>query len=334
MASAAEQEERIATIVEVAGASPEQARNLLLATDWSVENAIGLHFASADGAAPAPRHDAGPVAAASADGAAGEGEAGEDDDPEEPQPPPQPGLLGSIGRAAGSTWQSFMGIASEDFDDWFLQRFGTPKPTFCQTHFGDTIRQALEEKRLVLLFFYGKEDVATQTLCREVLQNPLILRTLRQSYSVWGADVCRFEPAQLARLLGVNIFPGLCVLQPLPNGFDHAVCLEWPLGTFALPIFRLGPLHYDELLNTEECITALTGAASDHQASIAQRRAQQERQTRRIAEERLLKASQDREYEEALLADQLRTVESLERPAGRGEAVHGEPAREEAADAR
>eukprot|EP00913_Durusdinium_trenchii_P023273 g21851.t1 len=90
--------------------------------------------------------------------------------------------------------QALLGVASEDFEQWFQDRYGPPTPVFV------------------------KEDLL-----------------------LWAGDVSRFEPSQVARLLGLQRFPALVLLQPVANDVNYHAnvdfhCVEWPLGTFCVPL--------------------------------------------------------------------------------------------------
>ncbi|CAE7577470.1 PUX10, partial [Symbiodinium necroappetens] len=111
-------------------------------------------------------------------------------------------------------------LQKKDFDQWFLDRFGPPAPSFCKTSFGDAVQRGLNEGMLVMAWFHEADGPATERFCREVLQNELVLGLLQDTFLLWAGDVCRFEPSQIARLMGLTKFPSLVLLQPLANGFD------------------------------------------------------------------------------------------------------------------
>jgi len=227
-------------------------------------------------------------------------------------PPDSGGYFGSIGRAFTGLSHAILGVAPEDFEAWFGARYGLPAPTFSKLCFGETVKSALDEGRLLLLWFHQDESTATEKLCKEILQNISVLRVIRRSYTLWAGDTCRFEPGQIAKLLTVTVFPTLVICQPLQHGFDHTFCLEWPLGTFAQPLFRLSPEEQGQSLNTDQAIAVLTSAADDHRNEIQNRESQAARRSSQLAEERRLREEQDREFEESLLADQLAAVRRSE----------------------
>lgn len=324
----ADRQETVAQLTEVTGLDEATARRLLEVADWNVENAIALHFASDGGDSHAPG-DFAPAATAGAAGAAGPaaaapdrpGQQSENADLEESElafgaeqahAAANSGWFGSFGRALSSVGQAVLGVASEDFDCWFATRYGAPTPPFSKESFGDTVKSCLAESKLLLVWLHQDESPATEVLCRDILQNPMIFRNFRTSFKIWAGDVCRFEPGQIARLVGATIFPTLCVLQPLRNGYDQAFCIEWPLGSFAQPLFRISPVSRGELLNADEAIAAISTAAQDHQDRTSARDEQQQRRALQNEEARLLREAQDREFEESLLADQVAEVNRMQ----------------------
>jgi hypothetical protein len=222
------------------------------------------------------------------------------------------GWFASIGNAVSRLSQVVLGISSEEFENWFTTRYGTPCPAWSKDSFGDTVTGALSSNRLLLLWFHQDENDASENLCRQVFQNTMVIEMVKQSYVCWAGDVNRFEPGQIARLLGANTFPTVVVLQPLRHGYDHTFCLEWPLNTFAQPLFRLSPTVPGEALNADQAITALVTAAQDH--GDAQQIREEERMARdnRLAEDRRLREEQQRELEESMLIDQMKKISEQE----------------------
>lgn len=313
-----EKQGREAQLCEFAGISGEPARLLLEVTRWSVEDALALHFAGlGDGAEDAEGIGALPASASLAceeidvaPAAGGEGDAAA------AQLAPareSVGWFGSISSAISGVSQAVLGVASEDFEDWFASRYGAPTPSFSTEPYGDSVTSALAQGRLLLIWFHQDESVATQKLCTEVFQSTYVTPLLAESYTVWAGDVCRFEPWQIARLLSVATFPTVVACQPLQHGYDAGdVCLEWPLGHFARPLFRLSPASAGEALDSDQVIAALASAAADHRGVAEERSSAATARSLHLAEERRLREEQDREYEEALLMDQVAAVSRLE----------------------
>eukprot|EP00408_Alexandrium_pacificum_P004663 CAMPEP_0171230432 /NCGR_PEP_ID=MMETSP0790-20130122/39395_1 /TAXON_ID=2925 /ORGANISM="Alexandrium catenella, Strain OF101" /LENGTH=354 /DNA_ID=CAMNT_0011696647 /DNA_START=21 /DNA_END=1082 /DNA_ORIENTATION=- len=323
-----QQQDQVVQLCEVAGVSPEEARQLLEATQWRIEDAVALHFAGgaqeeelayreaaaaaardSDPSRPATAPPEPPPAPPRPEGGSGNAATAAADAP----PQEQSGWLGSFGRRLTDIGQAIMGVASEDFEYWFAGRYGEPMPAFSKVCFGDAVKAALQDHRLLLLWFHQDESEATQILCRDILQNELVLQMISRSYSLWAGDVGRFEPGQIARQLSIAAFPALVVCQPLRSAFDaDSACLEWPLGTFVQPLFRLAPPAQGASLAPDQAIAALTSAAEDHHDEVQAVEAQRVARSSQIAEERALREQQDREFEESLLQDQLAEVRRSE----------------------
>lgn len=229
-----------------------------------------------------------------------------------PQEQPQ-GLFAAIGRGLWGISSAVMGVSSEDFEYWFSSRFKDPVPQFSKTSFGDAVKSALQQRRLLLVWLHQEDGRATEELARNVFQNPLVLRLVRRSFVLWAGDVNRFEPCQIARLLGASAFPSVVICEPLRHGFDTpGYCLEWPLGTFARPVMRMSPQAPREPLDCDQVFAAITMSAEEHQDEVHSQQVAREQRNLQLEEERLLREQQDREFEESLLADQLAEVRRRE----------------------
>lgn len=337
MASTTTREDAVQQLRDIAHVDDEVARQLLEATGWSVEDALAIHFAAHAGddevspgapdaavagqAAPGEAQRPSSTPSRHAGEEVNERQHEEEDLQASQHEPPQEsvGWFGTIGRALSNISQAFLGVASEDFDAWFASRYGSPAPVFLKDSFGEAVRAALAEERLLLIWFHQEESPATESLCRRVFQNELVLSMISKTYVLWAGDVARFEPGQLSRLLAITRYPALVVCQPLRHNFDVGpYCLEWPLGTFAQPLLKCVPTEDGGGLDSDQAIAALTATAEDHQDTIRAREVESQQRTLRLAEERRLREEQDQEFQESLLADQFaaaqRETEALAPP--------------------
>eukprot|EP00929_Paragymnodinium_shiwhaense_P096364 TRINITY_DN5793_c0_g1_i1.p1 TRINITY_DN5793_c0_g1~~TRINITY_DN5793_c0_g1_i1.p1 ORF type:complete len:526 (+),score=150.92 TRINITY_DN5793_c0_g1_i1:117-1580(+) len=346
----ADREEKVVQLSEITALEPAAARQVLEAANWDVETAIALHFAGGADAIGAPAADGslvgggyggggfdtglgggyGPAVSSSAGaGTSRRKRPTEPDSDSEGEraaaaPPAEEGWFSSFGRTASSLTRSVFGVASDDFDDWFETRFGRPVPQFSKEAYHDAVKTALDDKKLIVIWFFQDEGAATESLCKEVLQSPLVLRLMRRSFVLWAGDVSRFEPAQMARLLNVAVFPSLVVLQPLRSGFEAGgFVFEWPLGSFAQPVYRLSPDQAGGSISADHAIAVLTSCAEDHFDGTQMVQEEAERRSRRLAEERQLREAQDREFEESLLMDQIAAVSKQEDAAATGASAAG-----------
>jgi len=330
-------QEAIPVFCEVTGADEDEALRYLQLADGDLSGAVAMHFAASDGMEPAEVQaglqtqgqigvstasyvppslvpaGAEPVQsafaciqklqAADADsaGAAVAGEAQETSGGSASSSAGG-GLLSSVGRILNEGFRALTGIASEDFDDYFESEYGKPKPPLSNLGYAETLQAALKERRLVVLWLHDSGSDLSDEMCIRVLQDHRILDVLWRSYIVLGADICRFEPSQLAHMLQIQKFPALVLLQPKRSGFDDFFLIEWPLGVFAKPLGRVMPT--EEGCNVDEALAAISGCAAE--ADARHREVQEAREASRIAAEqdRLLREQQDAAYEESLLRDQ------------------------------
>jgi len=299
---ASREEMLVEQLQDICGVGDEEARQLLEATNWKLEDAIQLHFAGDEGL---PEQVGSPSASSTArtETPTAVAERAEEEVKQEEAPR---GWFSSIGRAIAELGQAVMGIATEDFEAWFSDRFGDPKPTFSKVTFGDAVQEALVKNRLLLAWFHQDESSATQQLCREVFQSDVVLDALTDGYDLWVGDVCRFEPLQISKLLGVVKFPALVILLPQRSAFDtRHFCVEWPLGTFCQPLHRFVPEQDGHPLDSGTVIAAVATAAQDYREEVQLHQDSTRQRNIQIDQDRLLREQQDQEYEEALLADQL-----------------------------
>eukprot|EP00927_Polykrikos_kofoidii_P048751 TRINITY_DN42966_c0_g1_i1.p1 TRINITY_DN42966_c0_g1~~TRINITY_DN42966_c0_g1_i1.p1 ORF type:complete len:495 (+),score=88.37 TRINITY_DN42966_c0_g1_i1:57-1487(+) len=308
-----EREALVSQLKEIIASDDDVARALLSATNWILDDAVMLYFAG-DQAEPQPsppangRNVGGGEVRTQTSQLESDGE--DSDDEESNQEIPQQGIFATL---STGLIQYVLGVASEDFDKWFACRFGLPQPRFSNECFHDAVRTALASNQLLLLWFHKEEGAATDSLCRNILQNRTVLRMLRRSVLLWAGDVARFEPSEVAGLMNIDVFPSLAICKPLRTGFEATgLCFQWPLGTFVQPLHVISPPEAGEALLTDAVLGALTSAAEDNDESVQATQEANRRRNRRLAEERQLREEQDREFEESLLADQLAAIKRSE----------------------
>mmetsp|Transcript_27219 Transcript_27219/g.49233 ORF Transcript_27219/g.49233 Transcript_27219/m.49233 type:complete len:451 (+) Transcript_27219:71-1423(+) len=325
-------EEMVTQLKEIAGVGDQDARQLLEATNWQLEDAIQLHFAGEE-ALPQQASSPSSSSRAATPALLREPEMPADVGVEAPAEVAQNGWFGALGRAIAGFGQAIMGVASEDFETWFSDRFGDPVPKFSKASFGDTVQETLAKNRLLLAWFH-QDDSHAEALCREIFQSDVVLDALEEGYDLWAGDVCRFEPLQISKLLGVVKFPALVILLPRRSGYDtNHFCLEWPLGTFSQPLHRFVPEHVGDPLDTGMVIAAIATAAQDYHEEVQLNQERTRRRSTQIDQDRLLREQQDREYEEALLADQLAAVQRSKEEVGAAETAAPEAEAVAAAEA-
>lgn len=316
-----EEEAKVAQLQDITGLSQEAALHLLGAVGFDLEDAVSVHFASLElgNREAAPGFSPTEAAAVRSPVFPVEDSTSEEEVHDEAAAAAEeesPSWFGSVRRSIFSLGQSMLGVASEDFEGWFRERYGSPTPTFCKDSYGDAAKEALISKRFLLVWFFQEENTATEMLCRSVLQNRLLLRMLRRDLVLWAGDINRFEPGQIARLLGVTNFPGLVVFEPVRNPFDAInaamFCLEWPLGTFCRPLLRLTPDQPGGLIDADQALAQLAAVAEEHNQQLRAVEENAEIRNYQLAEDRRLREEQDREFEESLMADQLAAIRNSE----------------------
>eukprot|EP00397_Hematodinium_sp_SG-2012_P009816 GEMP01009911.1.p1 GENE.GEMP01009911.1~~GEMP01009911.1.p1 ORF type:complete len:504 (+),score=92.71 GEMP01009911.1:85-1596(+) len=332
--------EALATIREITGADENRARQLLQSCDGNVEHAITLHFASDDLMAlpvidepsvdqhapwdadigglshnitelPPSTLSSGVSTGTNGDvGAAVSSHSNAVPVAPEVRPYLQPsGFFGSLRRTFSAVSQAITGIASEDYQEWFLQNYGTPCPQFSTDNYSTTMEIARRDNKLVVLWLH-KPITGTPEIdsCCRCFQHEGVLNAVNDNFLIFAGDASRFDAAHIAQKLNVRNFPTLVIVKPMASYFDDPFMLEWPFGVFAKPVGRITSANFspddvmlfllqmvEEAQNTQQAQTTVNNA----------RQLQNE-------EARLIREQQDIEYEEALLRDQLREIEARE----------------------
>mmetsp|Transcript_97369 Transcript_97369/g.270845 ORF Transcript_97369/g.270845 Transcript_97369/m.270845 type:complete len:465 (-) Transcript_97369:393-1787(-) len=329
------------TIFREVTADARDARSavqLLQSCNWNVEQALQLHWASADDEDSSAR----PAAAASSHTAGGNLGApllANDD----------PASMRGAGRPVDAAWTdtsrySFVGWISRGLRQLGLSVisilrtffFGTggaqigggyasgaaftralttaygaqlPLPRFFEGSFTEALQAARREAKLLVVYLHSEHARYTQTFCAEVLGNEFIRTMLDENFLLWGGDIARMEAHHVSQLIHARQYPWFCVL--LPASVDE--------------IRVIGALNGEVQV---EAASALLAACLDemesHRAEIIARREQQ-------VEDRQLREQQDLEYQQALEMDRQRTEarEALERERREAERLAEEQRRRE-----
>lgn len=322
--------------VEVTQASDHEAHRLLGSADGDLETALAMYFASMEegtsssSAGPPPAVVRDDVRETSSPPPVVIGHSSEEEEAllgeRRPQSAfecfkrgrrgPDPlgsgaGMFSALTQTLTSGVRVLTGVASEEFDDYFEANFGRPTPPISNLGYAETVRCCDAERKLILLWFHRGGAKFADELCTTVLQNEQVLDCLWEHYVVFGADVDRFEPSQIATLVGVYAFPALVILQPASRGsWDHFL-IEWPRGTHARPIHRILPHSV-----TGFAVDAVASVIRSTALELSQRRMVEETARQETAsrqeEARQLRAAQDAEYEDSLLVDQIRQISADE----------------------
>jgi hypothetical protein len=236
----------VSQLCEVAAVGPERAEHLLRATGGNLDAAIALHFN--DGVEDWP----GPP-------------------PTQPLPTAQPVVqpaelpaqeetilpdwlsssLTTIGRHTSRILAPVIGVASEDFGDFF-DRKELAHPCFFEGAFAEASNEARRRGCPLAVWLQASErDDGMSLLADEGV------RAVLEEFVVWGGDLGRFEPFQVARLLQVTA-PALVVVTPSAGRADWST-REWPRGNFFHVLRALSAVSLDPV----QCCTDLRAALDE-----------------------------------------------------------------------
>jgi len=325
-----DQRSKLALFCEVTAGSRDApgAVQLLQSCNWDVEQALQLHWASADEEQAASTSASGslgtpllargsndqlPAGSADQAGSSSQGAAGAQAGVWQQLRPTQSSLLGWIGRGVrrmGGFVFSFVysfifgpgGVrlaggygADAAFGRSLAGTYGQQLelPGFFEGPFAQAVTAARRDLKLLVIYLHSEHARYTQGFVTEVLANEFVRSMLDESFLLWGGDVARMESHNVSMMIHARQYPCFCVL--LPASVDE--------------IRVIGALHGDIQVDAAVALlTSCLGEMETHRAELVARREQH-------VEDRQLREQQDREYQEALEMDRKRAEEqqALER---------------------
>jgi len=327
----------LAMVQEITGAETNRARELLENCNGSAEEAIALHFASEDHSprtqdtaatgwtqephagwahdqdfgwsavnrVPMPMAEITPLASPGATSSTA---------PVPIAPTVQPytppgGLFEFLKRKLYAITQTVTGISNEDYREWFMTHYGTPCPEFSTADYSTTMENARRNNKLVILLLHKAAFGTTDNdSCCRAFQHEAVLNALNDNFLLFACDASRFDSAHIAAKLNIRIFPTLVIVKPLGGFSEDPSVLEWPFGVFCKPLGRVTPVNF----SPDDVMLFLLQMVDETQSAEDQREMANNARQRQNDEARRIREMQDREYEEGLLRDQLRAIESTE----------------------
>eukprot|EP00391_Amoebophrya_sp_Ameob2_P013461 CAMPEP_0178998036 /NCGR_PEP_ID=MMETSP0795-20121207/9307_1 /TAXON_ID=88552 /ORGANISM="Amoebophrya sp., Strain Ameob2" /LENGTH=474 /DNA_ID=CAMNT_0020690705 /DNA_START=99 /DNA_END=1523 /DNA_ORIENTATION=- len=355
-----EQEEKVTLFREVTQAAETRARQYLEMSNWNVEQAINLHMTGALDNMAAD-HGGGPTAGGNdfiggtndtlmGNGAGAAGFIGPVA-PNESGPSDQPsgiqrvaeragslvskvfsgigGFLSSIlipdeeqlpggGGSSSSSSSSRGGRTGTEFKQMFERAYGSagPQPTFFEAgSFNEAIQHAKDNMKLLCVYFHCDTAGYTDQFCKDVLKNDLVVPMLAETCVVFPQDIVHRAAYDLARQFNVRSYPFIGLVLPV-SSTDYSV---------------LHKLEGQAACDMDAVIAVLTQGADD----LSENRARLATAANAYAQDRLLRAEQEREFQEALAkdreADAARQREEEARQKALEEETQAQVARENAA---
>jgi len=320
-----EQASALAMFCEVtADARDQQASlQLLKSCNWNVEQALQLHWATAEDE-PMPQAastavgssggglGAGPMAAPLlGPGAGGAGASSAGRRPQGLASEPVRGggfgssLFGWIARGIKQIGASVFNVlctfifgpggtlggnaSGAAFNQALTASYGSQLvlPQFHEGSFTTAISTARRDVKLLVVFLHSEHSQYAQRFCTEVLGSDLIRNQLDEHFIVWGGDIARLEAHQVAQSIRVRQFPSFCVL--LPANVEE--------------IRVIGALHGQiELDAVSALLISCQEEIETHRTEIMAQQFQRD-------EDRSLREQQDLEYQQALEMDRQREAQ-------------------------
>lgn len=184
-------------------------------------------------------------------------------------------------------------------------------PQFFEGSFGQAVQAARAETKLLVIYLHSEHSRYAQTFCQRILAHEFVRQVLDENFVVWGGDIAWMESHHVSRMIHARQYPHFSVI--LPASIDD--------------IRVIGALEGDtEADAAVALLTACMGEMDSHRAEIVARREQH-------AEDRSLRESQDREYQEAMELDRQRDEERKRQLKLEEEAQQQEEAKRKEAEA-
>ena len=159
-------------------------------------------------------------------------------------------------------------------------------PQVMQCNYKTAVARSVEDSsKFLLLYLHSPIHQDTPRFCQQILGSEVMTDFIAERFHFWGASVETVEGYALSLQLGAASFPFLALVSTTTS--QSSVHLIWKL---------------DHLVPLEVYLDRLSRVTRANEAQLAEvRRVQVER-----ASDALLRAEQDREYQEALARDQSR----------------------------
>eukprot|EP00301_Raphidiophrys_heterophryoidea_P022640 c6752_g1_i2.p1 GENE.c6752_g1_i2~~c6752_g1_i2.p1 ORF type:complete len:543 (+),score=132.35 c6752_g1_i2:197-1630(+) len=171
-------------------------------------------------------------------------------------------------------------------------------PLFYPGTFREALRAARDNFRFLLVIIHSDQNRGCSVFCRQTLCDPELVAFINSNFVLWFGDVANSEAFGLQASLGARDLPLVAVMGSV-NG--QQVALQKSEG----------------FVTATELIATLQNALNEHGAVLVAARLDSEER----ATARLLREEQDRDYQEALLMEQLKEQEARERQLQEEQAV-------------
>ncbi|CAD7961319.1 unnamed protein product [Amoebophrya sp. A120] len=190
--------------------------------------------------------------------------------------------------SGGSSSSSSSGRANRNsFKAYYERQYKTDASTACPDFFDGTFQQAItkakDNMKLLMVYFHCETASLTDDFCKNCLNNDIVTVMLSDTCVSFGADINDRTSYDLARQFQVQRYPYLALVLPV-SATDYRI---------------LHKVDGQQAGSVDGLVALLTQAADD----LEQNRAQLVTQANQVQHDRLLRAEQDREYEEALAKD-------------------------------
>lgn len=288
--------------------SKASAIQLLQACNWNVEQALQLHWAAPEEATAQAATSASPLLSPQ-----------DRDQRDEVAPDRQGNVDGAVGgllRRAGIFGQIIQGVARIGVAIFYLLRtlllggnspwlqngqagsllrqtltskYGAnlELPEFYPGSFAQAVQEARQQAKVLAVYLHSDQSRYSQPFCTTVLTNDIVRTMLDNDFLLWGGDIARMEAHHVGQMIHARQYPWFCVL--LPASVDEIRVIGSVQGNIEI----------------DAAVALLTSCVDEmemHRSEIIARREQH-------AEDRVLRADQDKEFQESLEADRKRQEE-------------------------
>lgn len=216
----------------------------------------------------------------------------------------------AIATAPGST-------NAQRFVNYFESRYGATHPAFFDGSYMAALAAAQSDLKFLLVYLHSEAHRQTQRFCRSVIANPAFIEAANNTFVVWAGSITQPDASAAQHALRVQGFPFLgIVAAPRATVRPTQELPAMSASNFGqLLSSRSGPLI--ATASAENILQWMNMVVGRHRPMLDVVR--EERINRET--NRLLIQQQNREYAEALQADQARERQEQEQAARAAEEV-------------
>ncbi|EGG23978.1 UAS domain-containing protein [Cavenderia fasciculata] len=171
----------------------------------------------------------------------------------------------------------------------FFGKYGNNHPNFRDSSYNEAVQFAKSRFKILLIYVHSEKHPDAQSFCQEVLFTDSFTSYINENFVIWACDVNQCNGLKIANSLEATTYPYIAMLccnnvEGISNGSS---------------VMRLEALQ-GATITADNIVSLLTNAASAYEPSLVTCRIDHEEREA----DRLIRMTQDEEYNESLARDQ------------------------------